>query len=52
MVVVYIEEEVVALRSNTEFNTKIVKLPIFDRDANKIAGFAIACKLYIKMRMR
>lgn len=49
---VYIGGEVAALRSNTEFNTKIAKPPNFDRDASKVAGFVIACKLYIKMRMR
>jgi len=51
-VAVYIEGKVAALRSNTEFNTKIAKLPNFNRDESKVAGFVIACKLYIKMRMR
>jgi len=51
-VVVYIGGEVAALRSNTEFDTKIAKPPNFNRDASKVAGFVIAYKLYIKMRMR
>ena len=40
------EGKVVALRSNTEFNVEIAK------STGKVVGFAIACKLYIKMRMR
>jgi len=46
------EEKVVALRSNTEFNIEIAKPPIFDKSTSKVVGFVIACKLYIKMRMR
>jgi len=32
--------------------TEVVKPLIFDRTTSKIAGFIIACKLYIRMRMR
>lgn len=46
------EGEIVALKSNTEFNVEIAKPPIFDRNTSKVVGFVIACKLYINMRMR
>jgi len=42
----------VALRLNTRSNVKVAKLPMFDRDANKVADFVIVCKLYIRIKMR
>ena len=30
----------------------MVKLQIFDEVANKVSGFLIACRLYIRMKMR
>ena len=41
-----------ASRFNTEFNIDIVKLLIFNRNASKITGFMIACKLYIRMKIK
>jgi len=43
---------VVALRLNTMSNIKVVKLPIFNGDAIKVLKFIMACKLYIRMRIR
>jgi len=42
----------VALRLNTRSNVKVAKLPMFDRDANKVVDFVIVCKLYIRIKMR
>jgi len=44
--------EVVAPKYNIKFNVEVDKLPIFDGDTNKIVDFIIACKLYIRMRIR
>jgi len=30
----------------------VAKLPIFNRKAGKISGFLMACKLFIRMKMR
>jgi len=40
------------LRSNIRFNSEIAKLPTFDRDTNKVTGFVITCKLYIRIRIK
>ena len=40
------------LRPNTEFNTEVAKLQVFDGSLGKILGFIIACRLYIRMKMR
>ena len=34
------------------FYIKVAKLPLFDREASKVRGFVMACRLYINMRMR
>ena len=40
------------LRPNTRFNSKMAKPFTFNRDVSKVVSFVIACKLYIRMRMR
>lgn len=40
------EEEMTTLRSNTRFNTKMAKLPIFDGNTNMIIDFVMTYKLY------
>jgi len=40
------------LRPNTRFNSKMAKPFTFNRDISKVVSFVIACKLYIRMRMR
>jgi len=30
----------------------MAKPPLFDRDPEKVVGFIVVCKLYIRMRMR
>ena len=40
------------LRPSNEFYIKVAKLPLFDREASKVRGFIMACRLYINMRMR
>ena len=37
---------------NTRSNINIVKLPMFSRKTNKILGFLIVCKLFIRMKIR
>ena len=37
---------------NIRSNVEIVKPLVFNRKAEKIKGFIIACKLYLRMRMR
>jgi len=43
---------VVALRPNTMSNIEVVKLPTFNGNAIKVLEFIMACKLYIRMRIR
>ena len=40
------------LRPNTRFNSKMAKPFTFNRDVSKVVSFVIACKLYIRIRMR
>jgi len=42
----------VVFQPSTGLNIEVVKLQMFDRVANKISGFLIVCRLYIRMRMR
>ena len=42
----------VVLRLDTRSNVKVAKLLIFDRDINKVADLVIACKLYIRIKIR
>jgi len=39
-------------RSNTGFNIKIAKLSVFNGEAERVGGFIMACKLYLRMRVR
>ena len=48
------EEEVVTVvsRPNTRSTVDMAKLPKFSRKVGKVSEFLIACRLYIRMRMR
>ena len=46
------KEEAVAPKPNTRLNIEVNKPPIFNRDISKFLRFIIACKLYIRMRIR
>ena len=39
-------------QSNTRSNVDVAKSPIFNGEAEKIADFLIACKLFIKIKIR
>jgi len=41
----------VVLRPNTGSSTEVAKLQIFDRKLEKVLGFIIACRLFIRMRI-
>jgi len=43
---------VIAKKPNTRSNIEMVKLPIFNRKTNQIVEFIIACRLYLRMKMR
>ena len=40
------------LEPNTKSNIEVVKPQIFNRKAGKVSEFLIACKLFIRIRMR
>ena len=44
--------ERVVERSNTRPNMKVAKPPVFNGKTNKVGGFIIVCRLYLKMKMR
>lgn len=44
--------EKIASKPRYRFQSEVAKLSLFDRDPEKIMGFVIACKLYIRIRMR
>ena len=46
------EEERVAREVGREGGIKVAKPQIFDGTLSKVAGFIMACKLYIRIRMR
>ena len=37
---------------NTRSNINLAKLPMFNREANKVLRFLMACKLFIRMKIR
>ena len=44
--------EIVAPELNTESNIKVAKPPTFNGGTNRVSGFIIAYRLYLRMRMR
>ena len=38
--------------SNMEPHMKVAKLAIFNGEAGKVGGFVIACRLYLRIKMR
>jgi len=43
---------VIVPQSNTGSNIEVGKLQMFDGTVNKVSGFLIVYRLYIRMRMR
>ena len=39
-------------RPNIRLNIEVAKLLIFNRKVSRISGFLMACRLYIRIRMR
>ena len=39
-------------RPNIRLNIEVAKLLIFNREVSRISGFLMACRLYIRIRMR
>ena len=37
---------------NTRFNIEVAKPSVFSKEAEKIEGFIIVCKLYLRMKIR
>ena len=44
--------EVIASRLYTRSNIKVAKLQIFNRNISKVLEFLMACRLYIRIKMR
>jgi len=38
--------------SNTKSNIEVAKPSVFNREAEKVGKFVMACRLYLRMRMR
>ena len=45
-------EEWVIEGSNTGSNIKVTKPPVFNREIERVEGFIMACKLYLRMKIR
>jgi len=37
---------------NTRFNIEVVKLPVLNGEVEKVGGFIIVCRLYLRMKIR
>jgi len=44
-------EEWVIEESNTGSNIEVTKPPVFNREIERVEGFIIACRLYLRMRI-
>jgi len=45
-------EEKVTRESNTRFNIEMAKPSVFSKEAGKVEGFIVACKLYLRMKIK
>jgi len=39
-------------KPNTGSNIEVAKLPVFSRKTEKVGGFIMGCRLYLKIKMR
>jgi len=46
------DKEIAAPGLNTESNIKVAKPPTFNGSTNRVSGFIMACRLYLRMRIR
>ena len=46
------QEEGIIERSNIRSNMEVAKPPGFDREVGRVREFIMACRLYLRMRMR
>ena len=48
---VRVREEWVIEESNTGSNIEVTKPPVFNREIERVEGFIMACRLYLRMRI-